>query len=507
MAGSPIGDCARLFRSAAKLPLAALALTACVAGCAGVRDQVEARPEISPYQSAPHSMDRQWTPARPLPSGYVLANRAPDAESTEATALNDGRTYDLADLIDIALQNNPHTSAAWQNARAAAAEYGAAQAPYYPQASVESDNGYERTMIELPNAAGTLKQWQADPAVTMTWTLIDFGRRRSASDAARARLIAANFGFSRAIQDVVFDTQSAFYARDAAEAAVVAAQQNLQLAQTDLEAAQQRVDLGLATAPELLLTKARAAQARFDLANANLLVHDAEAQLAVALGVPANREIRIQSLETQGVPESLNATVDTIITAARRERPDLAAQLANLRASEAAVDQAESEFYPVLNLSAGYGEDLWNFSLQTPQTVNVGEPQYSAMLSVRWELFTGFSRLNGLRRAQAAREASRAAFRASAIDTVAEVWRAYFEFDSSRSKYDYAQSLLAASQESYDANLETYRQGLSTIVELLTAERDLANARYTLIQSKAELLTAYAAVAYAAGAAHIPSQP
>ena len=65
-------------------------------------------------------------------------------------------------------------------------------------------------------------------------------------------------------------------------------------------------------------------------------------------------------------------------------------------------------------------------------------------------------------------------------------------------------SLLAASQESYEANLETYQQGLSTIVELLTSERDLANARYTIIQSKAELLTAYAAVAYAAGSLHSP---
>ena len=67
-----------------------------------------------------------------------------------------------------------------------------------------------------------------------------------------------------------------------------------------------------------------------------------------------------------------------------------------------------------------------------------------------------------------------------------------------------AKALLAASQESYDANLDTYRQGLSTIVELLTADRDLANARYTIIQSRADLLTSSAAVAYAVGAIEMP---
>jgi outer membrane protein TolC len=125
-------------------------------------------------------------------------------------------------------------------------------------------------------------------------------------------------------------------------------------------------------------------------------------------------------------------------------------------------------------------------------------------LGLKWDIFTGFRRLNDVRRTEADREAARAELKTLAIDTTAQVWRAYYEFESSLSKYDYAESLLGASQESYDANLETYRQGLSTIVELLTAERDLANARYTIIQSKAELLTAYAAVAYAAGAVRNP---
>jgi outer membrane protein TolC len=87
------------------------------------------------------------------------------------------------------------------------------------------------------------------------------------------------------------------------------------------------------------------------------------------------------------------------------------------------------------------------------------------------------------------------------------VWRAYYEFVSTQKKYDYAQALLTASQESYAANLDTYTQGLSTIVELLTAERDLANARFTLIQSTADLLTVSAAVAYAMGAIEAPRRP
>jgi outer membrane protein len=480
--------------------LAALAFFLSFAGCANITT----RPELYPDQWAPQSSDREWIPAPGVASDYTLESVAERPTSPAITPLSASQTYDLVGLIDIALRNNPETRRQWEVARSAAAQFGASQAPYYPQADVQAVNEYERILIELPGKSGKLEQWQSQPVMEITYTLLDFGRRHSAAEAARNRLIASNFILNRAIQDVVFGTQSAFYAVDAAQAAVTAAQQNLALAQTDLDAVNQRVNLGLATEPELLLAKERVAQSRFDLANAHLLVHDAEAQLAVALGIPANATPQIQGLEHEAVPKSLNEEVDMLIAQARRQRPDLAARAASLRAGEAEVSEARSQFFPVVGLSASYGENLWNYTFSSPRTTQTGQPQYAALLTLRWDIFTGFRRLNDLRQAEADREVARAELDALAIDATAQVWRAYHEFESSLSKYDYAQSLLAASQESYDANLETYREGLSTIVELLTAERDLANARYTIVQSKAELLTAYAAVAYAAGAVRNP---
>ena len=465
---------------------------------------ITSRPELYPDNWAPQSSDRERIPSGTIAGDYAAGSNADRPASPLITSLPKSQTYDLVGLIDIALRNNPKTWREWEAARSAAAQFGAAEAPYYPQADVQSLNGYERTTVELPGQAGRLSQWQSQPVMEITYTLLDFGRRHSALEAARNRLIASSFTFNRAIQDVVFGTQSAFYAFDSTQAAVTAAQQNLVLAQTDFDAVKQRVELGLATEPELLLAKERLAQSRFDLANAHLFVHDAEAQMAVALGVPANAIPPIAGLEHEPVPKSLNTEVDTLIGEARRQRPDLAARVANLRAGEAEVSEARAQFFPLVGVSATYGENLWNFTFATPRTVQSNQPQYAALLTLRWDVFTGFRRLNDLRRAGADREVARAELKTLEIEAISQVWRAYYEFESSLSKYDYAESLLAASQESYDANIETYREGLSTVVELLTAERDLANARYTIIQSKAELLTAYAAVAYAAGAARNP---
>ncbi len=471
----------------------AMLVTLLLQGCAVIGD----RPELYPGRWAPQHEDREWSP----PDEAMRRDIGQVSVPSGPAVIQTGREYDLPAVVDIALASNPATQRSWSQARAFAAQFGAAQAPYYPQLRFSSDSGYTRSIEELPGSYGVLKQWQADPVVSMTWILLDFGRRESLSEQARQQLLAGKLMFNRSIQDVVFNTESAFYALDAAQGGVVAAEQNLKLAETDFDAVHQRVDLGLATQPEFLLAKERVAQSRFDLANARLMVHDAEAQMSVALGVAADPPIRIVGLENQAIPQELNRSVEDLIAEARRQRPDLAAHVATLRASEADIRQARAQFFPVVGLSASYGENLWNFTFARPPTVQIGQPQYSALLTLRWDVFTGFQRLNNLRAAQDERDMAQADLKSAQIDVVSEMWRAYFELDSARSKYEFAQNLLQASQESYDANLETYRQGLSTIVELLTAERDLANARYTLIASKAQLLTSYAAVIHAAGAA------
>jgi len=487
-----------------------------LSGCARLAEQ----PEVNPDAWAPASAERIWTPSPASASDYRMPNglrpspgpAAPSASPSrqepvlqQAPGHQQDQPYDLPALLDLALGENPDTRVAWESARQAAANFGAARAPYYPLVSANSVNGYTRTLFPLPKGgAAQYKLWQAQPLVQVTYTLLDFGRRSSSAEAARQTLAAANFSFDRRMQDVVFAVQRAYYALCAAKAAVTAARQNLELAQSDFDAAHQRLNLGLATEPALLLTKERVAQSQYDVANAELMVHDAQASLAAAIGIPANQPMEVASLETLPVPTVLDGQIDEMIAATIKQRPDLAAKVAGLRASEARVALAKAAWYPTVDLTANYGQLIWRYTFGGPPNAWANQPQYSSLVTLQWDVFTGLKRLNDVRAAEAEDAATRAGVKSAEIGAIAEMWRAYYEFQSSLKKYAFGQALLAAAQESYNANIETYRQGLSTIVELLTAERDLANARYTLIQSRADLLTSYAAVAYAAGAVRMP---
>lgn len=484
-----------------KVIVAAFGLAVGAGGCTYFAQQ----PEVYPDKFAPQESDRAWIPKS---NQYAIPMQdRPRSTLPEPRVASVSNQYDLPALIDIALRNNPDTRLTWEQARAAADAYGVSRAPYYPVVSSQVSGGYEREIFELPGQNAVLRQWQITPMLEFTYILLDFGRRDAGAAAARAQLAAANFAFNRKLQDVVFATQRAFYSIGAAKAAVQAAEQNVELAKTDDDAVSRRVDLGLATQPELLLSRQRVAQSQYDLASAHLLVREAQANMAVALGVAANTPLDVPNLGSIPIPAGLGSEVDQLIDTAVRSRPDLAAQVATLDARRAAVDQAKAQFYPTVGVAGTYGTQNWDYKFDGTPNVDANQPQYTALLTVNWDIFTGFKRLNDVRAAEAQRDAAGAQLKSLEVDAISSVWRAYYEFQTALSRYEYAKALLAASQESYDANLDTYRQGLSTIVELLTADRDLANARYTIVQSRADLLTSSAAVAYAVGAIEMPARP
>ncbi len=464
------------------------------AGCGEFAD----RPEIAPSRAAAAGPDRYWE--APSPEAARDAALVADYRSTATVS---GRTS-LAELIDIALRNNPDTRRSWEAARAAAAAYGQAQAAYYPKVAFANTAGYTRFPFQTDPGPSIVRQWQTLPTFEATYTLIDFGRRAADSTIAEEESAAANFAMNRTIQTVVFAVQRGYYGLAAAEAAVAAAQQNVALAASDLESVDKRVNLGLATRPALLLARERRAQAEYELENARTMVNDARAALATAAGIAADRPFEIADLSHEALPTTLGAEVDDLIRQALGQRPDLAAAAARLHEAEAAEQRSHAEWYPTVGIDSRWGEDYWQYNFNGSPTITSGAPDAAALVTLRWDIFTGFYRLNDDRRAAAERAAQGEAVRALELATIAQVWSSYYDFQDGLKRNGYAQALLAAARASYADNALTYRRGLSTIVELLTAQRDLADARYTVIQARAELLSEAAAVVYAVGGLRLP---
>src|SRR5207237_6975574 len=158
----------RAFRLETLAALSAGLLAAC--GTPGVRGVAGTAPAPNVFWTPPPARRAEAPAAALLP---------PDVAGRVAQ-------LKLADVIDIALRNNAATGAAWADARAAAASYGAAQGQYYPALSLDGTV----TAIKTVPSAGRLatKQQFLNPTLNLSWLLFDFGGRSGSVGAARDAL-------------------------------------------------------------------------------------------------------------------------------------------------------------------------------------------------------------------------------------------------------------------------------------------------------------------------------
>ena len=454
---------------------------------------------VDPLSRAPGSSALAWKePAKePAADGGV-----PEPPTLGAPELD--RTYDLIGLVDLAQRSNPETRIAWEEARAAAARLGLAEGAYYPALVVLAAGGYTRTEARSPEGPVYTRGWAVTPQLFLTWTLLDFGRRSADSDAALQALLGANFQFNRRHQQVTYAVERAFYAYDAARAQVEASLVTLKSAVSVQKDAEVRLAHGLATRTDLLLAREVRARAEYDVQLARRRVDDAWSTLAEALGISPAAQLMVVELAGLPLPDLLGGSVEQAMDRALAERPDVAALVAQLRSREAEVRRASADFWPTFGLGGSLGLTTGSF-LADSRVGQTGpfaytEPIYGGLLTFSWKLFDGFERKNREREAEALRGQARASLDALQIRALREVWKAYADVKAARLQYDYAAALLASAQEAYDSASTTYRAGLGTILDLLAAERELARGRSTVIESRAELLSASAALAFAIGA-------
>jgi outer membrane protein TolC len=457
--------------------------------------------ELQWERTAPSSPNAPWTP--PDLDDYARALRLPKSLALEA-----GRTYDLPTLIDVAERANPKTQVAWEKARQAALAAGLVESEYYPMLTLVASMGAQSRVIPAPKTIVSDGWFRLDygdvtPVLQLRWLLFDFGRRSAALDAATEQLLAADLGFNATHQEIVFRVQRSFYDLVSARGRIAVAKQSLDTAREVENAANARLAHGLATLPQASLARQQAIQAAWELEDATERERDAQVALAQSVGTVPTTPIEVVDLSSLVLPVGLEGAVDGVIDRALRQRPDLIAKVAVLRAREAAVRQARADFLPSLELDADAGgrfaESRFTLDAANTPRAGYGQPSYGAQLTLTWPLFEGFARSRRLEQAESsAREAEHDLVDAR-DGAIQEVWKAYTDASLALRRLDVADALVKASQETYDSTLGSYQVGRETLVDLLAARRELSRAQYVQIETKTQLLSASAALAFASG--------
>jgi outer membrane protein len=421
-----------------------------------------------------------------------------------AAVLDPAHPYTLAELIDVAEHHNPTTRTIWERAKQKARELGVAKAAYYPELEGLAAFGDRRLINPFPKPLAPrgyvmVEVPIVEPEVALQYLIFDFGKREATVDSAKQEKLVAGADVIQVNQALAFRVASAYYQLVTAQERLQAAQDTLRTAQTTQDAAENRLNNGLATLPDVLQARAETSQALFDEESADGDEKIARVTLTETVGADPSPYVVIDSQRSAPLPESLTMSIEALIDRAMKNRPELMAQTLRIRSAEARIRAAKAEYKPQIVLSGSVAQtSIWP-TADYGQLGPASEPTWSAELGVHWRIFDGGVRKNELLIAESKRREAQDELTTINDETTREVWTAYIAFRTALRKHDAALALLKSANESYSASLDAYKYGVKNLVDVVTAENQLARARLSSVSARSELFLEAVNLEFATG--------
>jgi outer membrane protein TolC len=337
------------------------------------------------------------------------------------------------------------------------------------------------------------------PGATVKYLLFDFGGRAANAEAANQLSIAANADFTTAHQKLIYSVARAYFILDGANASVGAAQRGLADARVLQESAQALYGRGLGTEVEVDLARRATAQAQFDLSRTYTAQKEAMSALLEAMDLPPTAKLRVASVSGRPLPSHTAHTVGEVLREALRRRPDLLADVAKLRASDANITAARSELFPKVSVAANASVPYWWMNVDNSPYYSVRQPQGAALLNLEWPIYDGGLLQNKLKLAESQRDAAADELKGQTDQALREVALAYDQIETGLQQYNAALALQTASATAFHSAHDSYKAGVGTLTDAVSAQTGLASARATVVRAHAQSLINGAALAFAAG--------
>jgi outer membrane protein len=417
--------------------------------------------------------------------------RTPSTVRPSPAALSALAALSLGDVVDLALSSSPQTRTSWAQARAASAVYGASRGRLLPSASFDVTGGPSQSVSQNP-ARVPAERTLTNATVSLQYLIWDFGARGGTIAAAHEALFAAGLNHNATIQTVVLQAEGAYFTYQASRGLLDAARATVKNAETNLAAAERRHDVGLATIADVLQGRTALAQSQLAAQSAEGNVQGARAQLALALGLPANAPFDVAPDTATLAAVSITENVDSLIERAVRDRPDVAAARAVARQSEQQLRAVRSAAMPTLNLGANSGRAFSNTPALEGRT-------FAITFGLSVPLFNGWGREFDIVAAQENFAAAVARADQARLSAIAQVFTSYWALRTAAQRVSTSANLLASATQSEEVARGRYAEGVGTILDLLSAQNALADARAQAVQSRWTWFTALAQLSRDAG--------
>lgn len=402
----------------------------------------------------------------------------------------DSRGESLEDALTELLGSNPRLSAARQNIAAQAQGQREAFSAYYPTLSFFGDAGYEHTSSPTRRSSGDgpLSADRESATMTLSETIWDGNRREAQYEISKLNKDVADLSLNVTIQDLLFEAITAYHEVIRNDRLIEIAVADESALQEQLQLEDERVTRGSGIAVDVLQAKSRLQQAKERRVAFEGRLREAKARYVEIF----NKEPVVDDL-TEPVPPValLPEDVATAASIAIADSPVLAVSDRSIEIAAQDREVARSEFFPKLELvgKANYENNV--------DGIEGDREDYSVVVQVTWELFSGF-RTTAASARTAATRLQRIEERNETARKIAEETRLAWEnLLTARERVELLQNAVNIAEEVYNARVKLRAAGKETSINVLdslsearTAQINFVNASYDARVSVYRLLRA-----------------
>ncbi|HMK43330.1 MAG TPA: TolC family protein [Dissulfurispiraceae bacterium] len=402
-----------------------------------------------------------------------------------------GEQLTVDQCVGIAVVRHPQLAAAQGAVKASESRIGQAVAAYLPQVNasgnymkIKAPNGTSITSLE----SGSNKPYQQySGSINASQLIYDFGKtpnqiwiQKYGAEASRGDFAETKVSLVLAVRQAYYGLLQAQRNRDVAKEVVVQFEQHLQQAQGFYE---------VGTKPKFDVIKAKA-----DLSNAKLNLIKAENALRIAK-VTLNNTLGYPDAPDYSIVDSLDIVKKEIplpeaVERAYKNRPELLASDARVKASDEQVSYAYKGFLPSISAVGSYSRTGQDF---------LPPEGWTAGIALSWSLFNGFQTVHQVGEAKANLETAKANYDLLKQNVLLEVQQAYLQLMQAKESIPTAELGVQQATENLDIANGRYNAGVGSPIEVTDAQVTYINAKTAHTQALYDYQVAVASLEKAIG--------
>ncbi|MCM3900865.1 MAG: TolC family protein [Pyrinomonadaceae bacterium] len=410
-------------------------------------------------------------------SSGVQVGNAPQISGAARVTLRQPAELSFEQAIQLAIENNLGTLLARERRNEARGNKQQSLAPLLPNVSgVTYQASLTENLAALGFQPGAIPGFNStfvgpfrnfDARVLLTQTIFDLSAIRN-FQAGRAGVRVAELQEGLAREQVASGTGLIYLEALRADASVVAAQANVELAQTLTKLAQDQRNAGIATGVDVIRAQTRLAEQQVGLARAQTTSDRARLNLQRVVGLPLGSSLTLTE-QLRFTEEPLPA-VETAVAQAGQNRREVQVAEEQIKASQLQRKAVRAEYLPSVELVGDYG-----VSGITP--TNSSLPTRSVAVQVNVPIFNG-----GLTRGKVTAAASRERQTELELSNVRgqveeDVRLALTTLRTTAVQVRAADESVVLALRELEMARDRFQAGVADNIEVVTAQTSLASAR------------------------------